>query len=146
MAAGAALIEEVRRQPHSGNLLLYPILFNYRHGLELAMKWIIEYHGAFSGVRLDKKDHDLWALWKKCKLILELTGPTEDEALAAVEQIVKDLHDLDEGGLSFRYSKDKNGATIPLPNTIDLQNLQEVMEGVDGFFTGADGHLTASGP
>ena len=110
------------------------------------MKWIIEYHGAFTGVRLDKKDHDLWALWKKCKLILEPTGSADDEALAVVEQIVKDFHDLDERGSSFRYSKNKNGTTIPLPNTIDLQNLQEVMEGVDVFFTGADGLLTASGP
>jgi hypothetical protein len=45
MTAGAALIDEVQRQPHNPNLLLYPILFNYRHGLESAMKWTVERRG-----------------------------------------------------------------------------------------------------
>jgi hypothetical protein len=45
MTAGAALIDEVQRQPHNRNLLLYPILFNYRHGLESVMKWTVERRG-----------------------------------------------------------------------------------------------------
>ncbi len=73
------------------------------------MKWTVELYGWRNGIRLDQKDHDLWALWKKCKLILEPTGPPKDEALIVVEQIVKDFHDIDEGGFSFRYAKNKNG-------------------------------------
>lgn len=143
MAAGAALIEEVERQPHNRNLLLYPILFNYRHGLELAMKWTIDHYGYLAGVGLDQRDHDLWALWGKYKLIVEGTGPPGDEPLMVIEQIVKDFHDIDAAGLAFRYTKNKNGEIIQLPEeAIDLQNLRQVMEGADNFLDGADALLS----
>jgi hypothetical protein len=68
MTAGAALIDEAERSPTDRDVLVYPILFNYRHGLEAAMKWTIEQYGGLAGVSLpEKKDHDLWTLWKLCK-------------------------------------------------------------------------------
>jgi hypothetical protein len=42
MMAGAALIDEAERRLTDRDVLVYPILFNYRHGLEVAMKWTIE--------------------------------------------------------------------------------------------------------
>ena len=143
MTAGAALIDEVERRPHDRYTLIYPILFNYRHGLEAAMKWTIEQYGRLAEVALDERDHDLWALWKKCRAIL-LAVPTsdDDEPLKAVEQIVKDFHDFDPFAVNLRYSKNKDGVTVPLPDKpIDLQNTQRVMEAVDNFFKGADGML-----
>jgi hypothetical protein len=97
-----------------------------------------------AGVALDELDHDLWSLWNKCKKILETAPhPDPDEAASAVEQIVKDFHDLDRNALAFRYSKNKKGTAILLPDKpIDLQNVQHVMEAVDRFFTGADGMLS----
>ena len=63
--------------------------------------------------------------------------------LQAVEQIVKDFHDLDKYAVALRYSKNKDGATILLPDEpVDLGNMQRVMEGVDNFFKGADGMLS----
>ena len=43
MSAGAGLIELCTQDgyEHERHFVIYPILFNYRHGLELAMKWII---------------------------------------------------------------------------------------------------------
>ena len=41
MSAGAALIEACEEDSHERHFLIYPILFNYRHGIELAMKWVI---------------------------------------------------------------------------------------------------------
>jgi hypothetical protein len=38
MRAGAALVEECGKDSVDRYFLVYPILFNYRHGLELAMK------------------------------------------------------------------------------------------------------------
>ncbi len=69
----------------------------------------------------------------------------EDEALHSVEQIVKDFHDLDKTATAFRYSKNKDGATIKLPdNAIDLGNVKRVMEAIDNFFSGVDGQLDAN--
>jgi hypothetical protein len=146
MAAGAALIDEAELHPEDRNELIYPILFNYRHGLELAMKWIIDYYGRMADVSLkgEDRDHNLLALWRMCKEILETAGQnTSDEATLAVEQVVKNFHDIDKFGVSLRYSFDKNGKPIVLNDgLIDLGNIQQVMEGVDGFFTGCDGLLS----
>jgi hypothetical protein len=62
MTAGAALIDEAERRPHDRYTLVYPILFNYRHGLESAMKWTIEQYGSLANIALDALDHDLWSL------------------------------------------------------------------------------------
>jgi hypothetical protein len=131
MKAGAALIDEAQRQPLHRNLLLYPILFNYRHGLETGMKWII------GNVEPDERGHDLLALWRKCRTIFESVPEFDgDEELEAVEQIVKEFHDIDKTATSFRYSRNQNGAAIPLPDkkSIGLQNVRDVMEGMDNFF------------
>jgi hypothetical protein len=67
-----------------------------------------------------------------------------DDELGAVEQVVKDFHDLDKNAMAFRYTRNKDGTTILLPDTlIDLRNIQMVMEAVDNFFSGADGQLNA---
>lgn len=146
MHAGAALVEECERTDSrlDRHELVYPILFCYRHSLELAMKWIIGQYGRYAGVDAsDHLHHDLWTLWGACKkVILEVGSDGETEGLAAVEQVVKDFHDLDKGSFSFRYSTDKNGATIRLPNVaFDLANIKRVMEAVNNLFTGADGQL-----
>ena len=140
---GAALIDEAQRRPHDRDMLLYPILFNYRHGLEAAMKWTIERYGRLAHVELDVLDHDLWSLWKKCKAILSAVSTSDDdEPLKVVEQVVQDFHGLDKGAVALRYSKNKNGRVILLPDKpIDLENVQRVMEAVDNFFKGADGLL-----
>ena len=77
------------------------------------------------------------------KILIEARSPDDrDDDIRAVEQIVKDFHEVDEYAMAFRYSKDKNGATIPLPDMrVDLENMQRVMEAVDNFFKGADGML-----
>jgi len=70
------------------------------------------------------------------------SGGEDDEVLRVVEQIVKDFHDPDKSAMAFRYSTNKKGATIKLPDTsMDLENIRDVMEAVDNFFTGADGQL-----
>jgi hypothetical protein len=142
--AADALVEECERDSLERSILIYPILFNYRHALELAMKWVIEQYGL--ALVPEKKNHNLWKLWALCRqTIIELLPECEDdEAVHAVEQIVKDFHDLDKSGMGFRYSTTKKGVTIKLPDTaIDLENIQDVMEGVDHFFSGVDGQLTA---
>jgi hypothetical protein len=143
MTAGAALIDEAQRGPHDRDMLLYPILFNYRHGLEAAMKWTIERYGRLAHVELDVLDHDLWSLWKKCKAILTAVSTSDDdEPLKVVEQVVRDFHGLDKHAVALRYSKNKNGRVILLPDKpIDLENVQRVMGAVDNFFKGADGLL-----
>jgi hypothetical protein len=57
--AGAALIDQCEGtdNPLDRHELVYPILFCYRHGLELAMKWIIGRYGRFAGISRDEPQH-----------------------------------------------------------------------------------------
>ncbi len=124
MTAGAALIDETERRPSDRDTLVYPILFNYRHGLEAAMKWTIEQYGSLANIALDPDDrtHDLWGLWKLCREIFAAVNEPEsqdDEGVQAIEQIVKDFQQIDKSGIAFRYSKNKNGAIITLPSESD---------------------------
>jgi len=144
MTAGGALVDETEDRPFDRDQLIYPILFNYRHGLEMAMKWTIQHYGELADVAFDKRNHNLWSPWTRCKkIIVETRLPGDpDEPVRAVEQIVKDFHDIDKQSTAFRYSVDKNGCILELPtHRIDLKNLQEVMEGVNNFFQGSDGYL-----
>jgi hypothetical protein len=144
MSAGATLIEACEEDSHERHFLIYPILFNYRHSIELAMKWIIARYGRYSSVEIGEiEHHNLWELWKSCKQIIIEVG-SEDESIAVVEQVIKDFHDLDKSALAFRYSRNNKGALIGLPDRmIDLQNIRDVMKGVSIFFDGVDGQLDA---
>ena len=141
MTAAAALIDETERRPVDRDILIYPILFSYRHGLEVAMKWTIEQYGSLAIVSLDPdhRNHDLWALWKLCKEIsAAATEGEEGEVVQAVEHVVKDFQQIDKSGIAFRYSKNKVDVIITLPaDRIDLGNVQRVMEAVDNFFRAA---------
>lgn len=142
MKAGAGLIQLCTTEgyEHERITVIYPILFNYRHGLELAMKWIVLHYGE----RTIKNDHNLWDLWKICKGIIQKhNASTRDGAIVAVEQVVKDFHDLDARSTTFRYGSDNNNRVIELPkHLIDLDNTRDVMEGVSNFFNGLDGLLS----
>jgi hypothetical protein len=142
ITAGAALIDETERRPHDRDLLIYPILFNYRHGLETAMKWTVEQYGSLGNVTMADRNHDLLGLWKLCKEIFAAVNAPENDGVEAVEQIVQDFQQIDKSGTAFRYSKNKDGAVITLPgDRIDLGNVQRVMEAVGNFFKGTDGWL-----
>jgi hypothetical protein len=142
MEAGAALLDLCAKEPHARHTLVYPALFNYRHGLELAMKSVISRYASYANVEVPNTNHhDLLRLWEVTKQIIVAVG-SEDPALPMVEQVVKDFHDLDRGSDAFRYARDRRGALIPLPDgAIDLRNLRDVMEGVEHFFEGADAQM-----
>ncbi len=148
MQAGAMLVEGCQSNDQAlRHGLIYPILFCYRHGLELAIKWIIQRYGGHTDIpEEDCTHHDLWRLWKICKkIIIDVGSDGDTGSLMAVEQVVKDFHDLDKGSFSFRYSTDKKGALICLPDVpFDLTNIKDVMEAVNNLFSGADGQLDAN--
>ncbi len=142
--AGHALVERCQNDTYERQVMIYPILFCYRHALEMTMQWIIGSYGHRYGVSLPTKpDHNLDSLWKCCKAIF--THPDNKRAAVGaltVEKLIKQFHRLDTRAEAFRYAVKKDGTLIRLPDVaIDPVNLREVMEGLENFFSGADGHL-----
>lgn len=127
---------------HERHTVIYPILFNYRHGLELAMKWMILHYDG-SGYQGVFEDHDLLCLWQQCKAIIEGYGSPDPAIDAVVERVIKDFHELDKSGVNLRYGLTKGGSIIRMPKVpIDLENIRDVMDGITSYFDGLDGWLS----
>ena len=143
MEAAAILADYCRYDFSNKHELVYPVLFNYRHGLEVAMKWILDRYGRFAGIREYKKDHNLNELWKLCALIVtRVCGLGEHSVLKSVGATVLEFHQIDESSFSFRYPTSKNGKTVDLPSmSVDMENLRLVMKGVNNFFVCIDEEL-----
>ena len=146
MLAGEKLVEACLLDNHQRHYLIYPILFNYRHGIEIAMKWTLNRYGRFASIYDYDKNHRLVDLWRACKIVMAEVGGDEDqEADKTVECVIREFDRIDPGSFSFRYAETKSGADIKLPPyAVDLANLRDVMKGVDHFFTGLDGLLDAN--
>lgn len=144
--AGRALVEEIGLRRGTVDFLVYPIVYLYRHYLELSMKSLIESGNRLLDIDEDFMDlHDLLALWKECRRILEQIEPPATKAdLDAVEEKVKQLHRVDRDSMPFRYPKGKAKKNQARPNLLppkfqrfNIRHFAEQMEQVAGFFSGA---------
>jgi hypothetical protein len=123
--------------------LIYPILFCYRHYIELTLKEAARKYGPWVGVMLPQKgNHRLPELWELfVKIATAFGNDPKYEAAVAVGSCVAELAKVDpDNAVAFRYAR-QNGTDklIPLEfGTIDLNNLQEVMDGIANFFECAE--------
>jgi hypothetical protein len=141
--AGHVLVDQCHKNPHEGHTMIYPILYCYRHALEIAMQWIVTRYGQHFSVSLPEADHNLWHLWGSCKAMFDQID-NEDAAVGTsiVEKLIKEFHDLDTNAQAFRYAVRKDGTLIHLPNVaVDPADIRDVVEGIENFFSGADGYL-----
>lgn len=144
MKAGEVLADACMKEKFLGHELIYPILGNYRHALELAMKWFIWRYGSYSNQNTEGfEHHNLWKLWVLFRRIVEDFDSGDQDAMNAVEQVIRDFHDADKSGQTFRYPYSKQGNVAKFPENVrlDLMHLKDVMKGVSHFFDGVDGYL-----
>jgi hypothetical protein len=121
----------------AGDLLIYPIVFLYRHQLELSLKEIILRANQLLDEPVQLRAvHSLRELWDDGRTALECAGfSVEIAETEHFEACIEQLDRLDPQSMSFRYPVTKTGAPTLPPSlqSIDLQNLQTVMDRM-GFF------------
>jgi len=140
-AADILVAKAIEDRP-SRDLLLYPIVFCYRHFIELSLKYVIVTYGRRAGVQPNLKDHDLDLLWPEFCRVLAQYGEGDKSALSVVEAVVAEFTKIDQGSFTFRYPTSRKGDPIVInQDNIDLAQLRDTMDGVANFFTGADGYL-----
>lgn len=143
--AADALASRFLRNWHGNDALTYPMVFLYRHCLELRLKETI-----ILGQRLiavDQKvleSHKLDELWTPCRKIIEKIGESgfwpKDSAkkLNSVEKLVNEFYDKDPDNINFRYPVTRrrrgNQPTLPHLNRVGVRNLCKVMQRLDSFF------------
>ena len=123
--------------------LVYPIIFNYRQFIELSLKYLIATYGPTVGVEPVWNSHDLGRLWKSLIEVLDGYGHDDvDQTDPVVAQIVAEFAKVDPKSFSYRYPVDTKGNPIPVAhNELDLAALADVMEALEGYFSGSDGYL-----
>ncbi|MGH0004120.1 hypothetical protein ACQU0X_28950 [Pseudovibrio ascidiaceicola] len=127
------------------DILVFPIIFNYRQFLELSLKYQLAMYGSAVGISENWKTHDLGVLWSEFLTMLERFGTEDpDKADPVVGQIILEFAKIDPGSYSYRYPVDRRGNPVPLTYTdLHLPNLADVMDGVSGYFIGCDGYLSS---
>ena len=146
----AASLLEAQRFP---DYEAYPVVFLYRHALELSLKHII-----YAGVelaafrRMDevneqlKNNHDLVSLSQTAGKVLALLFPN-DEMLGRLKETVaalcKDWSEIDPGSYAYRYPIDTKGrASTKKHQVVNLRTLSnrmaDVLEDLDTVHFGLD--------
>ncbi len=113
-----------------GDLVIYPIVYLYRHYLELKLKDIIT-RGNYlvdEPIKL-KSGHSLNDLWNDCRTILQQIGiPTDTPEVKPFEACIKQLDRVDYQSSAFRYPITRSGKpTLPTLNSVDPHNLKIVI-------------------
>ncbi|MFL6259802.1 MAG: hypothetical protein ACJ76Y_08840 [Thermoanaerobaculia bacterium] len=122
------------------NKFVWPIVFCYRQYLELALKEVMAKYGeqVEPEVKANWKSHRLGELWASCKSVISgalLEAKVDDiPEIQALESVINEFREVDDGSYSFRYPTDTKGRLVEFPfESIDLANLKRVMEGIYTF-------------
>jgi hypothetical protein len=131
--------------PHNDKLL-YPVLYLYRHALELKLKDLVMLGVrcgdlAFADVEETLGAHELCPLWTKARLFLSKHYP-EDKQLPIIEAIIQEFHQVDRDGQTLRYDRQKDlrkRGYEKLPQYISVTNLRTTMDAVYSHLDSAYG-------
>ena len=131
--------------------LACPIIFLYRHYLELRLKDLFIGYGHLLGESTKVRGHKLTGLWQK---VYERASRASTESVAEIYEdmvilkgIVQEFDRIDPKSETFRYPVDNQGSNVTLPPEIDLPGLKEAMKWVsyalDGWSVGVYEHISA---
>jgi hypothetical protein len=148
--AAHALADRFAANPAHADDEGYPVLFLYRHALELYLKAIV-YRGASllglisqENVSTDRlfHDHSLKKLLSSMQAIArQMKWDFGDSGLASYEEFAKLIRRLDEvdpGSYSFRYPISKSGVpALPHHFVVSVLQFAEVMDRLLRFLSGA---------
>jgi hypothetical protein len=137
------LVEETEGEAYKRSNLIYPIIFAYRHSLELALKQLLEDHGRALGQPPEFRSHDISTIWPRCRSIIEHYNPGADPApLEVLASLVQEFSEVDPGSFAFRYASDRQGKRLDLKiGCIDLSELRAVMAGIHNFLECVDSQI-----
>lgn len=98
-----------KRQFDKRDTLVMPILYNARHAVELALKFIID-SLAEGGLLPERhaKNHDIKSHWE-LMVAAKLGDTTLRELGAALKPFIDSLHGIDEDGQQLRYAETQEG-------------------------------------
>jgi len=157
--AAERLVKCAIEEKREGDFLAYPIVFLYRHHLELALKRIIYCVPRVLKRELTERekkslgDHKLDALWNDLEpvftKICEAVNwqPPEAEDLDGARSYLRQLSSVDPSSMNFRYWRSKEGAPSLSGRleALDIQHFSKMMSRLADFISGLDAATIAAG-
>lgn len=142
-AADVAVVH-CAENPADRDVLVYPIVFNYRQFIELSLKYQLATYGRLVDVDANWKTHKLEVLWDDFERMLDRYGTVDpDSADPIVAFVVGQFAKIDPKSDAYRYPVDQKGNPLPVAfAATHLDNLADVMLKVAGYFSGCDGYLS----
>ena len=126
------------------DILIYPIVFNYRQAVELGLKHLVFYLRAIYGTGdTPEMNHGLTNNWLILRPLIEKHRDAFNfkypslrrEQLDGVERLIKDLHSFAPNSFVFRYPENKQGvAYITGFYRIDVANVVDNMSLLENWF------------
>ncbi len=148
--AAQLLTKQVLETYSDQDLLIFPIVYLYRHHLELEIKrltrigcFIADWRLTATQIR-DLEKHTLDRLWNNFKPIMkavnQLTGrEMPDEDIKGVDSYIRQLATADPESQSFRYPYSKKGdRSLPQLMHINIRVFAEAMEWIADFLEALD--------
>ena len=141
--AADLLVERAKQVRQDQDVLIFPIIFNYRHFIELSLKYLIATYGKLVNTEVNWKTHNLSEHWQTFIAVSNEYGMVDsDKSIAIAGQIVREFSTIDPNSSFFRYPVDRKGILLKINHEqIDFVRLQEVMNGLENFFNGCDGYM-----
>ena len=142
--AADLLVEQTEAQAWRRRKLVYPIVFCYRHYLELTLKSILQRYGPLGDLTSSWSHHRLEDLWCDYRTLLRAVGgeTSEDQGTGAVEQCVAEFAKIDPASDAFRYPTRRRGQPFGTElEMLDLISLRDTMQGIENYFLAVAGFL-----
>ncbi|BCZ49303.1 hypothetical protein psyc5s11_53700 [Clostridium gelidum] len=118
------------------DLYIYPIMFSYRHSIEISLKLI--YNRAFG--ELPKGGHDMIAIWDKYivnGVLDKMQLLIDDKEIKEIRNLIKELQGEDSKGDVWRYLMNKEGSLYFTEwDFIDYANLKDTINYLYNFLDG----------
>ncbi len=143
--AADILVDHVEERGSRQDFLLFPIVFLFRHHLELALKELIRrcrmlYDEDVPEEEKKKPTHDLVALWERAKPLLLRLGEGEDlsDALADGDAVFAEFQRFDKTADAFRFAKSTKGKPhLAGFRHINIRVFRGECDGIAKFLDGA---------
>jgi hypothetical protein len=140
--AADVLVEQFLDDSRSMDTVVFPIVYLYRHYLELRLKELAFGGHALLNHPVDFEDqHSLVQLWSPCRGILREIWPHEPVATwNGVEKLLKEFNQKYPNGTYFRFlvttKKKRRQPSLPKLNRVEIRHLHELMQCLASFLEG----------
>jgi hypothetical protein len=144
-AAADKLVEQIEGNPLEDRLIC-PVLFMYRHFIELKLKHLIFALDQLSDTQISARElikHPLYPFWSYVRKHMDCIGGEGQNAelFNLLEARIRELDQLDPDGYHFRYPLNTRFEEMAIPESLGMKNLKETMNKIYNAFALIEGGI-----